>query len=958
MAFTDRFTSLFSKETPKDVHTQSPDMAAINEPVQNKDYDVMAGILKKYNGSEREVTIPSNLGITSIGDRAFFRNNNITQVKIPKGITKIGNYAFSSCENLKHILFSDTVLTIGNYAFENCKNLEGFTLPDSVQSFGSYAFSGCSKLVSASLPDTLKTISNFSFNKCENLANIKIPRTVTNIGWSAFAGCSSLTYLNLPEKLTTIGNNAFQNCGFSKLVIPPHTTNIGEGAFFHCDKLEEISIEGQNNNFVTEDGVLFNSDKSKLILYPSLLSTSDSYVVPSQVKTICYGAFSNVVSLKNITLPDGLMKIDGCAFFHCINLSKIDIPDSVAIIGKSCFQKSSSLSQVTLPSQLQSIETGTFTGCEALEEINIPESVTNIGQIAFYGCGSLTSVTIPTNVTSINRDAFSHCNSLKYINIPASVSLIDRGAFSQCPFLTEFIVDENNREYATMDGVLFDKNMNIILSYPNGKLADAYTIPATVTRINDQAFAGSNNIVSLNIPKTVTAIGNNAFSECIKLTDVVIESGLTAIPPFAFSKCKNLSFVLLPASVTSIDSSSFVDCDKITFFCETSTYSYKFAMDNRITWSSMAPERVSDLQFVKGTHKSITITWREIPGKVEYNVYKRNSDGTDYDFIGKTTSNEITLDELKPGTFYTFRVAACRDFKGNKFPGTPSDDIVVTTNPDRVRNLVATANTLNSVMLSWDPVPNVIEYHIYKLDEEINEYEDIATSKSNKVLITGLVPDHDYQYKVMAYSMFNSIKLAGPFSDVISTGTSVGQITGLRCISSTSNSICLLWDEMNDASSYIVYEKDTETGEFVQLETTTRNTITFEDLTPGTIYSFKIAVTKIIDKKEIKSAPCKELTVSTSLNHVTGAIMASHSSTTIKLNWLKVNGATGYDVYVYNPRSDSFEVAGSTESNSIVFESLTPGTIYRYKIMAIREVDGEIFKGIFSSEIIADTLNA
>lgn len=953
MAFTNRFSSFFSKDNKE--QPAAPAVPA-NEPPKNKDYDVMAGVLKKYNGTETEVTIPANLGITSIGDRAFFRNSGITLVRLPKGITKIGNYSFSGCDNLKHILFSDTITTLGNYAFENCKELESFTLPDTITSIGSYAFSGCTNLVSATMPNTIKSISNFLFNKCINLTNIKIPSTVTNIGWSAFAGCSSLTYLNLPERLSTIGNNAFQGCGFEHIVIPAYTSNIGEAAFFMCEKLKDISFSANNSSFEIEDGVLFNNNKTKLLLYPSAKDDTEVYKVPDTVSTIGYGAFSNCKAVKSVKLSNSLVKIEGYAFFRCENIDRIDIPDSVVSIGKNCFQKCTSLRHVHLPSQLPTLETGTFTGCESLEEITIPDTITNIGQIAFMGCNSLTSVNIPPNVNTINRDAFSHCNSLQSISIPASVSVIDRGAFSHCPFLTEFDVDKSNTEYSTHDGVLFDKNVQTLLAYPNGKIDVNYTIPPTVSRINDQAFMGSNNLVSLTIPSTVSVIGNSAFAECIKLTDVIINEGLVNVGPFTFSKCKNLSFILLPASVKSIDQSSFIGCEKATFFCDTSSYSYQFAMENHITWSSLAPEKVTDLQFIKGTHKAITISWRSIPGKVEYNVYKLNQNNNNYDFIGKTSTNEITLEGLKPGTIYTFRVSACRDFKGSQYPGSPSESITVSTNPDRVRNLSSQANTLNSIILSWDLVENATEYHIFKLNEETNEYEDVSTSKSNRTLITGLVPDHDYQYKVMAYSTFNSLKLAGPFSDVISTGTSIGHITGLRCISSTSNSISLIWDEIQNASSYIVYELDKETDKYQQLEVTNRNTITFSELSPGTLYSFKVAVCKIIDRKEVVSPLSKELTVSTLLNHVTGAIMASHTSTTIKLNWLKVNGATGYDVYVYNPLTDNFELAGSTSTNSIIFDSLTPATTFRYKVMAVQDFNGQIFKGNFSSEIIADTL--
>ena len=130
MAIINKLTSLLSRDN-KETPVQNNQQAEYEQP-KNKDYEIMAGILKKYVGTESEISIPNNLGITAIGDRAFFRNNNITKIKIPSGITSIGNYAFAGCENLKHVLFSDSLSSIGNYAFENCKSLESFTLPDNV----------------------------------------------------------------------------------------------------------------------------------------------------------------------------------------------------------------------------------------------------------------------------------------------------------------------------------------------------------------------------------------------------------------------------------------------------------------------------------------------------------------------------------------------------------------------------------------------------------------------------------------------------------------------------------------------------------------------------------------------------------------------------------------------------------------------------------------------------------
>lgn len=950
------FNSFFnkSKETPAPA---APAQTATTATQGNSDYQVVNGVLKKYLGTDTEVNIPSNLNITSIGERAFFRKSTITNIKMPAGIISVGNYAFSGCDKLKHITFSNSITSIGNYAFENCKSLEGVTLPDTLTNIGSYAFSGCRNLERATLPATLKSIANFMFNKCDSLSDISIPETVTNIGWSAFSGCTNLTNITIPDKCVTIGNNAFQNCGITSIHIPSRVNNIGEGAFFLCSNLEEVTLDPMSNFFTLNDGILYSRDNSTLLLYPAKSHTdSKEFAVPDSVTAIGYGAFSACEHLRSVTLPQTLIKIDGCAFFGCTSLTKMYVPDSVLTIGKSAFQRCSDMISITLPEKLSTIETGLLSGCENLVLADIPESVVSIGYIAFFGCKSLSSLTIPDSVTTINKDAFSRCNSLKEVNIPKNVTLIDKGAFSHCAFLEAIHVDENNTEYSDKDGVLFNKEGNYLLAYPAGKTDDKYAISEDVVRINDSAFMGANNLVTLTIPSSIQMIGTSAFSECIKLTDVYISENVTNIGTFAFSKCSNLNFILLPNSIKSIEGTAFAECDNLTIFCETSSYGYTFAMENSIRWSSLAPEQVTEITLIKSTHKTITLGWKAIPGKVEYDVFMYNQASDKFDLAGKTTTNEITFEYLNPGTIYIFKVAAVRTLSTNRYMGSYSEEITVCTNPAKVTNLESTTNTINSIVLSWDSVQNANEYQVFMHNPQTDEYECLTTTKTTKVLLTGLVPGTNNQYKVMAVSNFNSLKLYGPFSEVISTGTSVGQVTGLRCISSTSNSLTIFWDEIGDASSYIVYQLNPNSGQYEELEKTNRNTISFEDLIPGTEFSFKVACVKLIDKKECIGAPCPELTVSTNLLPVTGVIMASHTPTSLKLNWLRVPGATGYEVVVYNPLSDAYEPAGKTDVNNIVFDDLTPGQTYKYKVMAIKEIGENKFTGSYSSVVIADTI--
>ena len=147
-------------------------------------------------------------------------------------------------------------------------------------------------------------------------------------------------------------------------------------------------------------------------------------------------AFSGRVSLKSITIPDGVTSIGVNAFSCCSSLTSITIPDSVTSIGDGAFNDCDSLTSVTIPDSVTSIGSWAFRDCDSLTSITIPDSVTSIGEDAFKDCGSLTSITIPDGVTSIGEYAFARCGSLKRVTIPDGVTSIGSSAFEGCTSLT------------------------------------------------------------------------------------------------------------------------------------------------------------------------------------------------------------------------------------------------------------------------------------------------------------------------------------------------------------------------------------------------------------------------------------------------------------------------------------------------------------------------------------------
>ena len=192
-----------------------------------------------------------------------------------------------------------------------------------------------------------------------------------------------------------------------------------------------------------------------------------------------------------------------------------------------------------------------------IKTVIIKNGVTSIGDWVFYNCSSLTSITIPNSVTSIGNWVFRDCTSLTSVAIPTSVTSIGDGVFYCCESLTSIEVSNNNENYSSTDGVLFNKNKSELITYPAGKTDSEYAIPNSVTSIGSYAFFDCESLTSVTIPNSVTNIGVYAFYGCKSLTSVTIPDSVISIGDYAFSYCESLTSVTIPNSVTGIGSNAF-----------------------------------------------------------------------------------------------------------------------------------------------------------------------------------------------------------------------------------------------------------------------------------------------------------------------------------------------------------------------------------------------------------------
>ena len=345
-------------------------------------------------------------------DSAFYGCYSLSEIVIPSSVTSIGHHAFYGCRSLLEIVIPSSVTSIGDRAFCGCSSLKYISIPKSVIGLNGNPFAEWNGKLECLTPNYIYE-DDILFNKDksriisfrnQNVKSYVIPSSVTSIGDSAFYRCISLSEIVIPSSVTSIGNWAFSCCDSLKYIsIPKSVICLNGNPFAKWDgKLKCLSP-----NFVYEDGILFNKDKSRIISFRN--QNIKSYVIPSSVTSIGDSAFYRCISLSEIVIPSSVASIGDWAFSWCISLSEIVIPSSVTSIGDSAFLCCASLSEIFIPSSVTSIGDWAFYVCDSLSEIVIPSSVTSIGDCAFCSCGSLSEIVIPSSVTSIGDWAFYDC---------------------------------------------------------------------------------------------------------------------------------------------------------------------------------------------------------------------------------------------------------------------------------------------------------------------------------------------------------------------------------------------------------------------------------------------------------------------------------------------------------------------------------------------------------------------
>ena len=457
-------------------------------------------------------------------------------VRIPYNVEEIASGVFNNLEGLTRVIIPGSVKEIGANAFSNNTSLQEVIMEDGVEIIGGSSFYGCENLQTVKFSNTLKSIDNSSFYRCHKLNNVNLPQSLSYMGNHVFSFCYSLEKIVIPDGVKNLYTGCFLgSTNLKEITLPANLEKIESNVFANCYGLEKINLNSSNENFIIQDGNLYDKNKETLYFVSSNnVKDLEEYTIEEGVKNVIGGAVARLRKLKVLNLPSSLKTID----FNWIignTVERINIAEgnsNYSSDGVNIYEDENTTLVFSISKE---------------KSFTVRQGIKKIERDAFARCTNMESITLNDDLEEIGQEAFNN-TKIKEIYIPASVTYLNP-IFIYGNSMDKIEIDPQNQNYTSDDKFIYNKNKTKIVRYY--KNDSSVVIPDGVEIVDTYGFHNKSNLNQITISSTVIEL-NQCFQYCTALTSITIPSNVEKISSSCFNNCKNLAQINVDNTQNSI----------------------------------------------------------------------------------------------------------------------------------------------------------------------------------------------------------------------------------------------------------------------------------------------------------------------------------------------------------------------------------------------------------------------
>ena len=584
-------------------------------------------VLYNYKGKiaqNENVVIPE--GTVSFNKSIFGENKNLKSVTIPASMEEIDfHYLFDGSKNLESITIAE------NHPY--CKSIDGvvytkdgtemiycprgkagdFVVPEGVEYIQTEAWRFCNKLTTITFSTTLHDFWNYDFTEMQSLTDIFVPDgnkwyvSKNGILYGKDYDENDKAYLyhlycyppaksgafTIPSTVEELSGSTFRNAKkMTSLAIPKSVRWLMDfDNLYTLDSLTSVTIAQESEtDYCTVNGIVYNKDKTELLYVPN--AKSGTVTVPNTVERI-YWAFKDCTKVTKIIIPASVCEIYEESFDNCTALTEFSVDtnnETYLSINGALFKKDYDNQDYLL--------------C-------VPKAITEF--------------TLPDSIYNHNRmrdEAFNNCNALTTLNIGATFDFswwwYYNTHFNKCPNLKTVNVDENNVNYKSIDGVVY--NSDVVVFVPPA-YEGVLNVPKFVTACWDGAFRNCNKLTAVNFSASYTNdINLDIFNDSYALENICFpnNNNYTIENGAVYNKDKTKLYhvfdgtsgtFVIPSGVKAVSENAFINCAKLT----------KIVINNNINEFNVNLNGCTNLKVL------------EVPANVTY-MYEYNFENVGEDF--------------------------------------------------------------------------------------------------------------------------------------------------------------------------------------------------------------------------------------------------------------------------------------------------------------------------------------